>query len=75
MIAAGALSYPLYVIHLPLLYWIRWLLPLNLPPWATLASSFALVLLGAVLALKLWDEPLRRWLSRGAAPSTARDPS
>lgn len=69
MIAAGALSYPLYVIHLPLLYWIRWLLPLNLPPWATLALSFALVLLGAVLALKLWDEPLRAWLSRRPAPS------
>lgn len=67
MTAAGALSYPLYVIHLPLLYWIRWGLPLNLPMWASIAASVALSLLGACVALKLWDEPVRRLLSRRAA--------
>jgi peptidoglycan/LPS O-acetylase OafA/YrhL len=67
MTAIGALSYPLYVIHLPLLYWIRWLLPLDLPEPASVAASLALTLLGALVALKLWDEPVRRWLSRRLA--------
>lgn len=71
MTAAGAVSYPLYVIHLPLIYWIRWLLPLHMPPWASLPLSIALVLLGAWLALKLWDEPARRWLSRRLAARPA----
>jgi peptidoglycan/LPS O-acetylase OafA/YrhL len=71
MTAAGALSYPLYVIHLPALYWIRWLLPLGLPEWASVAASLALALLAAYLALKLWDEPVRRWLARRATPIRA----
>lgn len=66
MTAAGALSYPLYVVHLPALYWIRWLLPLGLPEWVSVTASLALTLLVAVVALKLWDEPIRRWLSRQA---------
>jgi peptidoglycan/LPS O-acetylase OafA/YrhL len=64
MTAAGALSYPLYVVHLPALYWIRWRLPLDLPEWASVAASLTLTLLVALAALKLWDEPVRRWLSR-----------
>jgi len=63
--AAGALSYPLYVIHLPALYWIRWMLPLDWPQWASVTASLALTLLCAFLALKLWDEPVRRWLGFG----------
>jgi peptidoglycan/LPS O-acetylase OafA/YrhL len=65
--AMGALSYPLYVIHLPALYWIRWMLPLNWPEWARVAASVALTLACAWAALKLWDEPVRRWLSRQLA--------
>lgn len=71
MTAMGALSYPLYVIHLPLLYWIRWLLPLGLPESVSLPVSTALVLLCAFMALKLWDEPIRRWLSQRTAPAWA----
>jgi peptidoglycan/LPS O-acetylase OafA/YrhL len=67
MTAMGALSYPLYVIHLPLLYWIRWLLPLDLPEWASVAASLTLALLGAFAALKLWDEPIRRRMTGAGA--------
>lgn len=67
MTAMGALSYPLYVIHLPLLYWIRWLLPLDLPEWASVAASLTLALLGAFAALKLWDEPIRRRMTGASA--------
>lgn len=69
MTAAGALSYPLYVIHLPVLYWLRWMLPLDLPPWASVSASVGLTLLCAWAALKLWDEPARRWLSRTGPPA------
>lgn len=67
MAAMGALSYPLYVIHYPLLHWVGWLLAGRLPEWAGVPVSVALVLLCAILALKLWDEPVRRWLSRRPA--------
>jgi len=69
MTAMGALSYPLYVIHFPLLHWIGWLLAGRMPAWASIPVSVALVLLCSLLALKLWDEPVRRWLSRPATPA------
>jgi peptidoglycan/LPS O-acetylase OafA/YrhL len=65
MAAMGALSYPLYAIHYPLLRWTGWLLAACKTPEAWfIPASLALVLLGAFLALKLWDEPVRRYLSR-----------
>ncbi len=70
MTAMGALSYPLYVIHFPLLHWIGWLLARRMPEWASIPVSVALVLICTALALKLWDEPIRRRLSRQpAAPN------
>jgi peptidoglycan/LPS O-acetylase OafA/YrhL len=71
MTAMGALSYPLYVIHFPLLHWIGWLLAGRMPAWASIPVSVALVLLFAFVALKLWDEPVRRWLSLQTAPTWA----
>jgi peptidoglycan/LPS O-acetylase OafA/YrhL len=68
MAAMGALSYPVYVIHFPLLHWIGWLLAGQAPAWASIPISVAIVLLCATAALKLWDEPARRWLSRRAPP-------
>jgi len=74
MTAMGALSYPLYVIHFPLLHWIGWLLAGRMPAWASIPVSVALVLLCAFAALKLWDEPVRRWLSRPPGPRAQRRP-
>jgi peptidoglycan/LPS O-acetylase OafA/YrhL len=67
MAAMGALSYPLYALHFPLLHWTGWLLAGRLPAWGSIPASVALVLAGAWLALELWDEPVRRRLSVRAA--------
>ncbi len=65
MAALGALSYPLYAIHYPLLHWTRplftaWEVP---DPWLA-PANLAVILACAILALKLWDAPMRRWLAR-----------
>lgn len=65
----GELSYPLYIVHYPLMYiFYAWLIKNDIYtlrdcwPAATLviASSIAL----AYLCLRLYDAPLRRWLSK-----------
>jgi peptidoglycan/LPS O-acetylase OafA/YrhL len=75
--ALGDLSYPLYVVQIPVLMWCQGVaqavaLDDRIPP-----KLFALMELGVALAaawvmLKLFDEPARRWLSRrlltGRAP-------
>lgn len=66
----GELSYPLYIVHYPLMYiFYSWLIKNDIYtlrecwPAATLvvASSIAL----AYLCLRFYDMPLRRWLSKG----------
>ena len=66
----GELSYPLYIVHYPLMYiFYSWLIKNDIYtlrecwPVATLvvASSIAL----AYLCLRFYDMPLRRWLSEG----------
>jgi peptidoglycan/LPS O-acetylase OafA/YrhL len=76
--ALGALSYPLYVLHLPVLglAW-RGLLfvhrdPASLSPWG------GLLFLAAAAGGSLWldrrvDAPVRRWLLRRLSPAPARD--
>jgi peptidoglycan/LPS O-acetylase OafA/YrhL len=62
----GAISYPLYITHYPLIYsYTAWATDNKVTategwPWgvATLALSLAL----AYTSLKLYDEPIRRWL-------------
>jgi peptidoglycan/LPS O-acetylase OafA/YrhL len=65
----GDLSYPLYIVHYPLMYiFYAWLIKNDIYtlracwPAALLviASSVAL----AYLCLKFYDEPIRRWLSK-----------
>lgn len=75
MTMMGALSYPLYVIHFPLLHWIGWLLARRLPAWAGVPASVALVLLVTVVVLKLWDEPVRRRLSRQTRANHSASPA
>jgi peptidoglycan/LPS O-acetylase OafA/YrhL len=64
----GDLSYPLYITHYPLIYiYTAWVVQ-NHVPAARGAVWGALLLIAAVTiayaSLKLYDEPLRRWLSR-----------
>lgn len=67
----GELSYPLYIVHYPLMYiFYAWLIKNDVYtlrdcwPMATLVvvSSVAL----AYLCLRFYDRPLRRWLSKGS---------
>lgn len=63
---AGRISYPLYILHYPfLLIYMNFVLSRK-PPAAVAdmagAGSFVLVIAVSWLALKLYDEPVRRWL-------------
>lgn len=63
----GDLSYPLYITHYPLIYiYTAWVVQQNMPraqgtAWG--AALFVVAMLIAYACLKLYDEPLRRWLS------------
>ena len=61
--ALGRLSYPLYIIHYPFIYW-YWDMALDPHPH-DLALWAPVLYIGSVAlgwaALRLWDEPLRRW--------------
>ncbi|MGL5730786.1 MAG: acyltransferase family protein [Bacteroidales bacterium] len=64
----GDLSYPLYIIHYPLMYlFYSWLWTNKLTfeqTWPiAIAMFFGCIALG-YLSLKLYDEPVRRWLSK-----------
>ena len=64
----GDLSYPLYITHYPLIYlYTAWVVQKKIPA-ATGALVGALLLLAAIsiayASLKLYDEPVRAWLSR-----------
>lgn len=65
----GRLSYPLYAVHYPVMYvFYQWLIAHKTYtlagswPQALLAVGVSIVL--ALVALKCYDEPFRRWLSR-----------
>lgn len=65
----GAISYPLYITHYPLIYiWAAWVDgPAKPPgrvgaPWG-IALWFTAIGI-ALVCLKFYDEPVRRWLSR-----------
>jgi peptidoglycan/LPS O-acetylase OafA/YrhL len=73
---SGALSYPLYIIHYPLVrLYAGWVWSDQAPHWAELVAGAGLFLVlpfAAWLALKAYDEPVRAWLAgvvRGWAPA------
>jgi peptidoglycan/LPS O-acetylase OafA/YrhL len=70
----GRLSYPVYILHWPIyrfLHGATQMLRLDIAPWLqALAGAVAVILLSQV-TLTMWDEPVRRWLSRWPTPSAA----
>jgi peptidoglycan/LPS O-acetylase OafA/YrhL len=75
----GAISYPLYILHYPLVYtYTAWVantkpaLPEALP---VAALAFAASVLLAWACLKWYDEPVRRWLARRLLARRASAPA
>ena len=65
----GDLSYPLYIVHYPVMYlFYSWLIKNKFytlaETWQVVILVFAINITLAYACLKLWDEPVRRWLTK-----------
>lgn len=65
----GDISYPVYVVHYPLMYlFYAWLIENKLytlrETWLVSVCIFVASVVLAYLCLKLYDEPIRKWLSK-----------
>ena len=64
----GQLSYPIYIVHYPLMYlFYAWVWNNGITPsqaWPVCVGIFVCAILLAWGALRWYDEPVRRWLSR-----------
>ncbi len=63
----GDISYPIYIIHYPFIYaFYSWIMnnniPINVGVWVGFGLLIIIVLLSYAI-LKLYDEPVRKWLS------------
>ncbi|MDB5677530.1 MAG: acyltransferase [Sphingomonas bacterium] len=63
----GDLSYPLYITHYPLIYiYTGWVIDRNVPPAQGALAGLGVFIVAVAVAyasLKLFDEPVRRWLA------------
>jgi len=64
----GAISYPLYITHYPLIYLhIAWVTKYKVPMGEGILGGLVLVVIGIGIAwacLKFYDEPVRNWLTK-----------
>lgn len=65
----GDISYPLYIVHYPVMYlFYAWLIENKLytlgETWQVVIMVFAINITLAYACLKLYDEPVRRWLTK-----------
>jgi peptidoglycan/LPS O-acetylase OafA/YrhL len=73
----GDISYPLYITHYPFIYiYTGWVSNNKRMPFAT-ALPYALLtyfgsLLVAYAALKLYDEPIRKWLTKKTSKNVVK---
>ncbi len=65
---AGRISYPLYILHFPFLLIYMNFVTFKKPPTATAymagVAAFIIVVTFAWLVVRLYDEPVRRWMKR-----------
>lgn len=66
----GRISYPLYLLHVPVLEAVRYCLA-DAPLWLTIPIAVSLSILASVAALLLYDEPVRAWLGKARAVPAA----
>ena len=71
----GGLSYPLYITHYPLIYvYTAWVIQKKVPALYGAFAGALLLVTAVTLAyasLKLYDEPVRRWLEQRFLPRAA----
>lgn len=76
---AGGLSYPAYLVHMPVYYWLRYALSeagidTHRHGAAYQVAAFVLALAVAYAALRWYDVPLRLWLERNFCRRPALSP-
>ena len=64
----GDLSYPLYIIHYPIMYlFYAWLIEKRAYTWGETWEIASVVILSSIalayICLKFYDEPIRKWLA------------
>lgn len=64
--ALGRVSYPLYLIHWPVLIVVTALLKPHVPPLGVAVASVLAAVVVAQVVLVIYDEPVRAWLKRMA---------
>lgn len=65
----GDISYPLYIVHYPVMYlFYAWLIRNEIytlgQAWPVVLLVFAVNIILATICLKFYDEPVRKWLSK-----------
>lgn len=75
----GDISYPIYITHYPLIYlYTAWVYNNKIPLRQGLpvaALTFALAITLAYASLKLYDEPVRKWLQKRLQAQPAQQPA
>ncbi|MFZ2031888.1 MAG: acyltransferase [Vitreimonas sp.] len=67
---AGALSYSVYILHVPIWNWAKAMLPIVAPWWNAIPGFVhyfmiaAIAVTAAAILDQIYDRPLRRWLAR-----------
>jgi len=74
----GALSYGVYILHVPIWNWAKAILPIVAPWWNSIPGFVhyfiiaAIAVTAAAILDHVYDKPVRRWLSRRRAPRPAQ---